>query len=253
GRARRAGLRSIACPHRPARTGRRPGPRTARRAAAGWRRWAGSPSLRARAFPPSGPGRCAAGRGDGTSSRVHVQSKRAAAELLGSPRAFAGRRHGSGSMCLGRVVSVAAVLVLIGAGTLAGVASTVAALASLVSYPALLALGLPPVSANVTNTVALVFTGAGAAARARPELAGRAGRPPRRADRARRRGRRSPAAAPPRVGVRGRRAGPDRRRLAAAGRPAEDHGADRPPWRRAQLAAARGAVGRGRLHRLLRG
>jgi uncharacterized membrane protein YfcA len=75
-------------------------------------------------------------------------------------------------MCLGRVVSVAAVLVLIGAGTLAGVASTVAALASLVSYPALLALGLPPVSANVTNTVALVFTGAGAAAGSRPELAG---------------------------------------------------------------------------------
>jgi uncharacterized membrane protein YfcA len=70
------------------------------------------------------------------------------------------------------VVSVAAVLVLIGAGTLAGVASTVAALASVVSYPALLALGLPPVSANVTNTVALVFTGAGAAAGSRPELAG---------------------------------------------------------------------------------
>jgi uncharacterized membrane protein YfcA len=75
-------------------------------------------------------------------------------------------------MCLGRVVSVAAVLVLIGAGTLAGVASTIAALASVVSYPVLLALGLPPVSANVTNTVALVFTGAGAAAGSRPELAG---------------------------------------------------------------------------------
>jgi uncharacterized membrane protein YfcA len=75
-------------------------------------------------------------------------------------------------MCLGRVVSVAAVVALIGAGTAAGVASTVAALASVVSYPALLALGLPPVSANVTNTVALVFTGAGAAAGSRPELAG---------------------------------------------------------------------------------
>jgi uncharacterized membrane protein YfcA len=61
---------------------------------------------------------------------------------------------------------------LIGAGILAGVASTVAALASVVSYPALLALGLPPVSANVTNTVALAFTGAGAAAGSRPELAG---------------------------------------------------------------------------------
>jgi hypothetical protein len=36
----------------------------------------------------------------------------------------------------------------------------------------LLALGLPPVSANVTNTVALTFTGAGAAAGSRRELAG---------------------------------------------------------------------------------
>jgi uncharacterized membrane protein YfcA len=75
-------------------------------------------------------------------------------------------------VCLGRVVSVGVVVALIGAGTAAGVASTVAALASVVSYPALLALGLPPVSANVTNTVALVFTGAGAAAGSRPELAG---------------------------------------------------------------------------------
>jgi uncharacterized membrane protein YfcA len=75
-------------------------------------------------------------------------------------------------MCLGRVVSLAAILVLFGAGTLAGVASTVASLASVVSYPVLLALGLPPVTANVTNTVALVFTGAGAAAGSRQELAG---------------------------------------------------------------------------------
>src|SRR6266571_772503 len=75
-------------------------------------------------------------------------------------------------MCLGRVVSLAAILVLFGAGTLAGISSTVASLASVVSYPVLLALGLPPVSANVTNTVALVFTGAGAAAGSRQELAG---------------------------------------------------------------------------------
>jgi uncharacterized membrane protein YfcA len=67
---------------------------------------------------------------------------------------------------------MAEVLVLFGAGTLAGVASTAASLASVVSYPVLLALGLPPVSANVTNTVALVFTGAGAAAGSRQELAG---------------------------------------------------------------------------------
>jgi uncharacterized membrane protein YfcA len=75
-------------------------------------------------------------------------------------------------MCLGRVVGMLAILALFGAGTAAGVASTVASLASVVSYPVLLALGLPPVTANVTNTVALVFTGAGAAAGSRRELAG---------------------------------------------------------------------------------
>jgi uncharacterized membrane protein YfcA len=63
-------------------------------------------------------------------------------------------------------------LALLGVGILAGIVSTVASLASIVSYPALLALGLPPVSANVTNTVALMFTGLGAAAGSRPELAG---------------------------------------------------------------------------------
>jgi uncharacterized protein len=76
----------------------------------------------------------------------------------------------------GRLVTPADVLVLIGAGALAGVVSTVAGLASLVSYPVLLALGLSPLSANVTNTVALTFTGAGAAAGSRPELAGQGGR-----------------------------------------------------------------------------
>jgi uncharacterized protein len=78
-------------------------------------------------------------------------------------------------MCLGQRVSTPAILALLGAGALAGVFSTVAALASVVSYPALLALGLPPVSANVTNTVALVFSGAGAAAGSRRELAGQGG------------------------------------------------------------------------------
>ncbi len=63
-------------------------------------------------------------------------------------------------------------LLLVGVGVLAGVVSTVASVASIVSYPVLLAIGLPPLSANVTNTVALAFTGAGAAAGSRPELAG---------------------------------------------------------------------------------
>ena len=50
-------------------------------------------------------------------------------------------------------------LTLILIGVAAGIVSTVGGLASLVSYPALLALGLPPVTANVTNTAGLIFTG----------------------------------------------------------------------------------------------
>jgi uncharacterized membrane protein YfcA len=70
------------------------------------------------------------------------------------------------------VSSAAYLATLVGVGVLAGVVSTVASLASVVSYPALLALGLPPVSANVTNTVALMFSAVGASAGSRPELAG---------------------------------------------------------------------------------
>src|ERR1700733_15881597 len=68
------------------------------------------------------------------------------------------------------------VLVLLAAGTLGGIFSTVVAIASLVSYPVLLALGLPPLTANMTNTVSLVLTGAGSVAGSRPELDGQASR-----------------------------------------------------------------------------
>jgi uncharacterized membrane protein YfcA len=63
-------------------------------------------------------------------------------------------------------------LLLLAAGAVAGILSTVAGLASLVSYPVLLGLGLSPLAANVTNTVSLVLTGAGSAAGSRPELTG---------------------------------------------------------------------------------
>lgn len=65
---------------------------------------------------------------------------------------------------------------LFAAGILAGVVSIVASLATLVSYPALLAVGLSPLSANVTNTMALVSVGVGAAAGSRPELTGQRSR-----------------------------------------------------------------------------
>ena len=61
-------------------------------------------------------------------------------------------------------------LVLAGIG--AGLTGSIAGLASLMSYPALLASGLPPVTANVTNTVALVLTSVGSVSASRPELKG---------------------------------------------------------------------------------
>ena len=63
-------------------------------------------------------------------------------------------------------------LLLAAGGLGAGLSGTMAGLASLFSYPALLAAGLPAVAANVTNTVALTVTSVGAAAGSRPELTG---------------------------------------------------------------------------------
>ncbi len=61
---------------------------------------------------------------------------------------------------------------LLVAGVGAGLTGSVAGLASLISYPALLATGMPPVTANVTNTVALVLNGVGSVSASRPELRG---------------------------------------------------------------------------------
>jgi uncharacterized protein len=63
-----------------------------------------------------------------------------------------------------------ALLVLAGIG--AGLTGSIAGLASLVSYPALLATGIPPVTANITNTVALVLNSVGSVSASRPELRG---------------------------------------------------------------------------------
>jgi uncharacterized membrane protein YfcA len=62
------------------------------------------------------------------------------------------------------------------AGFGGGLAGSIAGIASLVSYPALLALGLAPVAANVSNTVALVFNSVGSVWSSHPELAGQRGR-----------------------------------------------------------------------------
>ena len=69
-------------------------------------------------------------------------------------------------------MNVVEALLLVLAGVGAGLSGSIAGLASLVSYPALLATGLPPVTANVTNTVSLVLTSVGSISASRPELSG---------------------------------------------------------------------------------
>src|ERR1700712_5260713 len=61
---------------------------------------------------------------------------------------------------------------LFAAGIGGGLCGRIAGVASLTTYPALLLIGLPPVTANVTNTVALVFNAVGSVSASLPELSG---------------------------------------------------------------------------------
>jgi uncharacterized membrane protein YfcA len=63
-------------------------------------------------------------------------------------------------------------VLLFAAGIGGGLAGSIAGLASVTTYPALLLVGLSPVAANVTNTVALVFNGIGSVSGSLPELKG---------------------------------------------------------------------------------
>ncbi len=65
-------------------------------------------------------------------------------------------------------------LLIVAAGTLAGIVGTAGGITSLVSYPALLVAGVPALAANVANIVALVACWPGSALASRPELHGRA-------------------------------------------------------------------------------
>ncbi|WP_336698372.1 sulfite exporter TauE/SafE family protein [Curtobacterium sp. USHLN213] len=66
--------------------------------------------------------------------------------------------------------NVLTVGILVVAGVVAGVIGTAGGITSLVAYPALLAVGVPPLAANVTNSVALIGSGASSAFRARHEV-----------------------------------------------------------------------------------
>jgi uncharacterized membrane protein YfcA len=69
-------------------------------------------------------------------------------------------------------VTVLEFVLLVLAGIGAGLTGSVAGLASLISYPALLATGVAPVTANITNTVALVLNSVGSVSASGPELRG---------------------------------------------------------------------------------
>lgn len=71
-----------------------------------------------------------------------------------------------------RRVTVAEACLLVAAGMAGGLAGSIAGLASLFTYPALLATGLGPIAANVTNTVSLVGASVGSVSASRPELMG---------------------------------------------------------------------------------
>ena len=64
------------------------------------------------------------------------------------------------------------VLLLIGAGLAAGTVNAVAGGGSLLTYPALLATGLPPVAANVTNSLSVAPGYLASVAGSRPDLRG---------------------------------------------------------------------------------
>jgi uncharacterized membrane protein YfcA len=63
---------------------------------------------------------------------------------------------------------------LLVAGVVAGVTGTAGGITSLVSYPALLAVGISPLAANVSSSVALVGSGLSSAMVSGPELTGHA-------------------------------------------------------------------------------
>ena len=57
------------------------------------------------------------------------------------------------------------------AGVAAGILGTAGGITSLIAYPALLAVGIPPLSANVTSSIALLGSGLGSTLGSRPSSA----------------------------------------------------------------------------------
>jgi uncharacterized protein len=74
---------------------------------------------------------------------------------------------------LGALVTGLHPLILLVAGIVAGLVGTAGGITSLVSYPSLLAVGIPALPATVANSLALVACWPGSALASRPELTGK--------------------------------------------------------------------------------
>jgi uncharacterized membrane protein YfcA len=72
------------------------------------------------------------------------------------------------------MISAPEATLIAAAGILAGIVGTAGGITSLISYPALLAAGVPALPANVANIIALVACWPGSALASRPELQGKA-------------------------------------------------------------------------------
>jgi uncharacterized membrane protein YfcA len=71
------------------------------------------------------------------------------------------------------VLSTLDTAALVAAGVTAGLVGTAGGITSSVSYPVLLAVGLPALPANIANNIALVACWPGSALASQPELGGR--------------------------------------------------------------------------------
>ena len=143
-------------------------------------------------------------------------------------------------------LSLLEAVVVLAAGVAAGTINTVVGSGTLITFPVLLAVGYPPVTANVSNTIGLVPGSVAGAIGYREELRGQRARALRlgACSRARRRHRRGRAARPARRPVQGDRARLHRGR-AGADRPAAAAG-------QARSASAARAPARGTAARRLR-
>ena len=70
---------------------------------------------------------------------------------------------------MANLLSLANILILVVAGVAAGISGAVSGLASIFSFPALIFLGVPPVAANMTNSVALTALSFGSIPASYPE------------------------------------------------------------------------------------